>query len=116
MSIEFVREVCKKLKGVTEDIKWEADLCFCVKEKMFFVTSVDGPFSPGFKCDDEDFAELTERANIIPAPYMAKNKWVKVEKASALTKKEWEYHIKKAYLLIASKLPKKSQKELGLIP
>jgi predicted DNA-binding protein (MmcQ/YjbR family) len=115
MSIEFIREVCKKLKGVTEDIKWEADLCFCVKEKMFCATPVEGLFNAGFKCDDEDFGELTERANIIPAPYMAKHKWVKVEKASALTKKEWEHYVKKSYLLVASKLPKKYRKELGII-
>ena len=29
---------------------------------------------------DEDFAELTERANLIPAPYMARNKWIMVKK------------------------------------
>ena len=115
MSIEFIRQICKKLKGVTEDVKWGNDLCFCVGEKMFCVTPVEGMFNASFKCDDEDFAELTEREHIIPAPYMAKNKWVRVEKASAFKKKEWEGYVLKSYQLVASKLTKKLQKEIGLI-
>jgi predicted DNA-binding protein (MmcQ/YjbR family) len=115
MSIEFIRQICKSLKGVTEDVKWGNDLCFCVGEKMFCVTSIEGPFNASFKCSDEDFAGLTERENIIPAPYMARNKWVHVEKASALKKSEWEEHVLKSYKLVASKLPKKVQKEIGLI-
>ena len=114
MSIEFLREICTPLAGNSEDVKWGNDLCFCVKEKMYCVTSMEGGFKTSFKCDDEDFAELTERANIIPAPYMARNKWVMVEKSSVLSKKEWTHFVKKSYLLVASKLPKKTQKELGI--
>ena len=49
-------------KGATEDIKWGADLCFCVGAKMFCVTGADS-ISGGLsiKCTPEKFAELIER-------------------------------------------------------
>ena len=115
MSIDCIRQLCKKLKGVTEDVKWGNDLCFCVGGKMFCVSPLEGAFNASFKCSDEDFAELTERENIIPAPYMARNKWVHVEKASALKKQEWEDYVLQSYQLVASKLPKKIQREIGLV-
>ena len=81
---------------------------------MFCVTGTGASMMTSFKCDEEDFTELCERDGIIPAPYMARNKWVQVQKPSALSKSDWETYIKKSYRLVASKLPKKTQKELGL--
>jgi predicted DNA-binding protein (MmcQ/YjbR family) len=115
MNTEWLRNFCLSLPKVTEDIKWGNDLCFLIAEKMFCVTGTSAAMSASFKCDEEDFAALCERDGIIPAPYLAKNKWVYIQKATALTKKEWEYYIQKSYKLVASKLPKKLQKELGLI-
>jgi predicted DNA-binding protein (MmcQ/YjbR family) len=115
MSIEFLRKLCTPFPGATEDIKWDNDLCFCVAKKMYCVTALDGPFKTSFKCDDEDFVTLTERENIVPAPYMARNKWVMVTKSSSLSKKEWEYFVLKSHSLIAGKLPRKTQKEIGFI-
>jgi predicted DNA-binding protein (MmcQ/YjbR family) len=115
MSIEFLRKLCSRLPGTTEDIKWGNDLCFCVAGKMYCVTALDGPFKTSFKSDDEDFVTLTERDHFIPAPYLARNKWVMAEKSSALTKKEWEFFIRKSYDLIAAKLPKKVQREIGFM-
>jgi len=57
---------------------------------------------------------LCEREEIVPAPYLAKNKWVLAKKASALTKKEWEQFLKKSYELIAAKLPLKQRRQLGI--
>jgi predicted DNA-binding protein (MmcQ/YjbR family) len=84
MNIETIREICQKLPGVTEDIKWGNDLCFLVATKMFCVTSLDGPVKISFKVTDEEFETLSTRPGIIPAPYMARHKWVLVEKATAL--------------------------------
>ena len=116
MSIDFLRKLCSRFPGTTEDIKWGNDLCFCVAGKMYCVTVLEGAFKSSFKCDEEDFASLTEREHIIPSPYMARNKWVMVQKSSALTKKEWEFFIRKSYDLIASRLPRKVQSKIGYIP
>ena len=41
MTIEEIQKICKSLHSVTEDIKWEHDLCFCIGGKMFVVVGLD---------------------------------------------------------------------------
>ncbi len=112
MSTEFLSKYCLSFPGTTEDVKWGNDLCFCVAGKIYCVAILEGAFQASFKCDDEDFSALTERNEIIPAPYTARNKWVMVQKANALNKKEWEHFVHKSYRLILAKLPKKTQNQL----
>ena len=107
MNIEELRKFCLAQKGATEDIKWGADLCFCVGAKMFCVTGFNGPLRASLKVSDDEFDELCGRANIIPAPYMARHKWIFVEDANALTDKEWKHYLQQSYELVKSKLPKK---------
>jgi predicted DNA-binding protein (MmcQ/YjbR family) len=115
MTVEEISKICRKLSQVTEDIKWENHLCFNIGGKMFMVTAPDtSPVTASFKVDDEDFAELTERDGFIPAPYMARYKWVYVDNINRLTRKEWEAYLKKAYALVAAKLPAKIKKTLGV--
>ena len=114
MDIEWLRNFCLSLPKTTEDVKWGNDLCFLIAGKMFCVTGTGAQMMASFKCDEEDFNKLCEREGIIPAPYMARNKWVQVQKTSALSKSEWEAYIKKSYRLVSSKLPKKTQQQLGL--
>jgi predicted DNA-binding protein (MmcQ/YjbR family) len=111
MNLEQLRELCLSFPGTTEDIKWGQDICFMVAEKMFCVTSAEGGAS--FKVTPEQFAELTERTGIMPAPYMARNMWVYVEQFSVLKPKEWKLYVGGSYDLIRSKLPKKTRESLG---
>ena len=116
MNIEDFQSICKKLKGVTQDIKWEDHLCFNVGGKMFLVTSPDSvPHSASFKADDEDFADLTSRKGFKPAPYLQRYKWVYVDDINRLSKKQWERVVAKSYELISSKLPVKRKKQIGII-
>lgn len=113
MNIEELREYCKTLPGVTEDIKWGADLCFCVGEKMFCVTGLEGPFKISFKVTDEEFDELSNSDGFIPAPFVARYKWVLLEDVSKVSDKRLKEYTKQSYLLVRNKLPKKVKKELG---
>jgi predicted DNA-binding protein (MmcQ/YjbR family) len=107
MTIETVRQVCRALPGVTEDIKWGNDLCFSVNGKMFAVANLEPPHSIAFKCTPEEFGELVERPGIIPAPYMARNMWVKEEElGAALERSELERLVKTSYVLVVARLPK----------
>ena len=115
MNIEDLRALCLSLPGVTEDIKWGADLCFLVGEKMFCVTSIDPPHSVSFKVTDEEFDEMVAKPGIIPAPYMARNKWVNIQEWNVLTDAEWESYVKQSYSLVKAKLPKKLQKDIDAI-
>lgn len=104
---------CMSLPGTKQDIKWGNDLCFMVAEKMYCVTSVDGPLAASFKVLPEEMETLTERDGIIPAPYMARNNWVYVESAKGLTPKEWKYFVRQSYDLIVAKLPAKKRAALA---
>ena len=110
MDIESLRTFCKSLPSVTEDIKWGHDICFSIGGKMFLVTSADAnPAGASFKTGDEDFITLIEKEGIIPAPYLARHKWVYVNDIKRLGKKEWKEFITKSYEMVRAKLPKKKK-------
>lgn len=114
MSVDFIREVCLALPHVTEEIQWEDHLLFKVGGKMFAITSL-GPVGTrlSVKSTPERFAELTEVPGVIPAPYMARNFWVALERWDALRRAEIEEIVRESYKLVFAKLPKKKQAELG---
>ena len=115
MTLDQLRTYCSTLPHVTEDVKWGNDLCFLIAEKMFCVASLDPKEGNrvSFKCTPKDFAEFIERDGIIPAPYMARNHWVSVEKWSALRDAEIKEAVAKSYELVKAKLPKKLQRMLA---
>jgi predicted DNA-binding protein (MmcQ/YjbR family) len=107
MTLETVRTICRALPEVTEDVKWGADLCFCVRKKMFVVVNLEPPHQVAFKCTPESFGELVEREGIIPAPYMARNMWIQEQKlGESLARREFEELVKTSYELVVAKLPK----------
>jgi predicted DNA-binding protein (MmcQ/YjbR family) len=115
MTLDQLRKFCSKLPHVTEDVKWGNDLCFLIAEKMFCVASL-GPREGNrvsFKCTPEQFAEFIERDGVIPAPYMARNHWVSLEKWSALRDEEIKQAVSDSYALVKAKLPKKLQQKLA---
>lgn len=110
-----LRKLVAKWPGVTEDIKWGADLVFSVGGKMFAVTGTD-PKEAGrisFKVPDERFLELTDREGIVPAPYLARARWVLVESDAALAAAELESLLRGSYELVLAKLPRSTQRALG---
>ena len=115
MTPESLRTFCLSLPHATEDIKWGHDLCFLIAEKMFAVTSLErtNDHMVAFKCSPEKFAELIERDNIIPAPYMARNHWVSVQSWDALRDQEAKELIRESYDLVVAKLPQRVQMELA---
>ncbi len=107
MENDFIRTICLKFPDVKEDIKWGHDLCFLIGEKMFCVTGIEGEFGVSFKVNDEEFEELSSREGIIPAPYLARYKWIFVNDPKCFSKKEWEHYLKQSYEMIKLKLKKK---------
>jgi predicted DNA-binding protein (MmcQ/YjbR family) len=97
------------LPGVTEDVKWQDNLCLMVGGKMFAIFDCDSPETYAFKCTPEEFDQLTERPNIIPAPYAARFHWVKVTKKGALKAAEAKKLVTKARALVLECLPAKKR-------
>jgi predicted DNA-binding protein (MmcQ/YjbR family) len=113
MDIEAAKNLCRSFPGCTEDIKWGADLVFSVGGKMFAVTGSERPAKGiSFKAEDERFLELSDRPGIVPAPYLARAKWVHVDSGAALTDAEAAELLRRSYELVFNKLTKKLQQEI----
>ena len=104
-------EVCAALPGATQDVKWETNLVFSGGGKMFAVTDTDGR-SFAFKVDDDRFLELTDRPGIIPAPYLARAKWIQLTDPKALAQPEAVALVKRSHELVFARLTKKLQEEI----
>jgi predicted DNA-binding protein (MmcQ/YjbR family) len=116
MNLERLQQLCLAMPGATEQIQWGADLVFKVGGKMFCVACTEkAPNVMSFKCDDETFAELVEREGCMPAPYLARAKWVAVETWGTLDDREYRALIERAYALVRESLPKKTQAALDTV-
>lgn len=116
MNLEELQQLCQTFKGVTEDIKWQDHLCFNIGGKMFLVVSPDSiPVSASFQVTSDEFDELSQKEGFVPAPYLAKYKWVHLDDINRLSKKQWQHYARQSYELKAAKLPKKIKTEIGLI-
>jgi predicted DNA-binding protein (MmcQ/YjbR family) len=114
MNIEELRKICLSLPGATEQIQWENALLFKVGGRMFAVTRLEpGPVWLSLKTTPELFAELTERPGIIPAPYLARAKWIALESADAASRQEVREMVKMSYDLVTGKLPRKVKEALS---
>ena len=116
MNVAAIRKYCATLPHATADIKWGADHVSSIGAKMFCVSYEDGKgiANVSFKVDDERFLEFTDRAGFIPAPYMARNKWVLVNDLKKVSDAELKALIKRSYELVVARLTKKLRTELGL--
>jgi predicted DNA-binding protein (MmcQ/YjbR family) len=110
-SVAKVKAFCLSLPGATHDVKWGKDHCYSLGGKMFAVIGPDGSMS--FKVDDERFLELTDREGMIPAPYMAKHKWVLVQDLKRADEAEIRDLVQRSHELIFAKLSKKMQRDLS---
>lgn len=117
MDIEWIRQRCLALPHTTEHVQWGIDLVFKVGGKMYAVMPTEpAPVLLSFKCSDETFAELVERPGIIPAPYLARAKWVALQNESALSRAELGRLLAEAHDLVLEKLPRSAQASLGKAP
>lgn len=81
---------------------------------MFCATGLNqSPTTASFKVKDEDFDEMCSRACFIPAPYLARYKWVAIDDINRLPLSEWEKYIRQSYELVKEKLSVKVKKQLG---
>ena len=117
MNLDWVRELCLSFPYATEQIAWGCDLTFRVGGKIFAVTVLEpARVWLSFKCSPENFAELTERNAIIPAPYLARAQWIALETKEALPPEELARLLRESYDLVVSKLSKKTRDALSRAP
>jgi len=113
-SVESIRKLCLSFPHSTEQIQWGYDLVFKIAGKMFAITPLEpAPVFLTLKASDESFAELTERPGIIPAPYLARAKWVALERADAVSPAELASLLRASYDLVVARLPAKTRAALS---
>jgi predicted DNA-binding protein (MmcQ/YjbR family) len=104
--VDSIREYCLSFPHATENLQWGDDLCFKIRGKIFGTLGLDNP-RLCFKCTPEVFAELIEREDIRPAPYVGRYKWVMLDRLDAVRWDELEDLIQRSYEMVAAKAPGK---------
>ena len=114
MNIDQLRKFCLSLSGSTEQIQWTDHLLFKVGGKMFAITALEpSPVWLSLKANPEQFAELVERPGVIPAPYLARAKWIALESRETLSHPELEALLRESYELVLAKLPEKARRAVA---
>jgi len=117
MNLDWLRTQCLALPHTTEQIQWSSTLLFKVGGKMYAATDADrADAGISFKCTPEESDELVERPGVIPAPYLARAKWVALEHEDAMSRAELKQRLTRSYELVRAGLTKKAQAELSAKP
>jgi predicted DNA-binding protein (MmcQ/YjbR family) len=113
MNIDWIRDLCLSFPHTSEHIQWGDDLVFKVAGKIHAITVLKpSKIWLSFKASPEKFAELTERPGIIPAPYLARAKWIALETKDALPPDELALLLRESYDMVVAKLPRKTRETL----
>lgn len=111
MNVDEIREYCLSFPQATENLQWGDDLCFKVGGKIFVTLALTAiPQKLCFKCTPDTFAELIEREDIRPAPYVGRYKWVILDRLDALLRDELKDLIRRSYEMVRVNAPKKTAK------
>ena len=106
MDVDSIRAFCLSFPGATEKLQWGDDLCFKVGGKIFAMLGLDNP-RLCFKCTPDTFAELIERQDIRPAPYVGRYKWVMLDRLDAAGDEELQDLIRQSFEVVSTNAPKK---------
>jgi predicted DNA-binding protein (MmcQ/YjbR family) len=108
LRIDWIRRYCMSMPYATESVQWSDNLVFKIGGKMFAIVALEpSKVWLSLKCSPDEFADLVERPNVVPAPYLARNHWIALETEDALSAVEIERLIRGSYELVITKLPKK---------
>jgi predicted DNA-binding protein (MmcQ/YjbR family) len=110
MKVDAIRAYCLAFPRAMEKLQWGDDLCFKVGGKIFTIVGLDNP-RLCFKCTPETFAELIERENIRPAPYVGRYKWVMLDRLDAVGDEQLEDLIRQSYGMAAKKANARKSKK-----
>lgn len=113
MNVDEIRKYCLEFPDATEKLQWGDALCFKVNGKMFSVLGLDRVRFT-FKCAAENFAELIEREDIHPSPYLGRHNWVMLDRLDALRNDELKSLIRQSYDMVAAKAPKRTPKKRAI--
>jgi predicted DNA-binding protein (MmcQ/YjbR family) len=126
MDAESARRYLLRLPHVVETMQWGANLVFWVGDKaiggkMFALVDLDEARNPAkpppvlsFYAGAETYSSLLERAGVVPAPYLARLKWVALADWHVYRQAELEKPLAAAHAGVLATLPKRTRDLLAL--
>lgn len=117
MTREEFDHFCQGLKATTNVIQWGNATVWKIGGKIFAICSHWGDGEQqkiSFKCSDLSYQILCELPDIVPAPYLARAKWVQITTSSAMNDDDIKGYIQQAHDIISKKLTRAKRAELGL--
>jgi predicted DNA-binding protein (MmcQ/YjbR family) len=106
MDASALERFCLSLPGAGLAVQWGGARVFKVGGKMFAILRPADPARVCFKCSDLSYDVLTEQPGIVPAPYLARAKWVQLEALEILSRQDLEAYLRQAYELVFARLPR----------
>ncbi|HTE20786.1 MAG TPA: MmcQ/YjbR family DNA-binding protein, partial [Armatimonadota bacterium] len=107
-------DFCRSRPGATEDVKWEDHLVFSVGGKMFAIFDVAETEPVRLKVDPAVFPILIQQPDISPAPYLARQSWIRIEHAEVLVREAFEDLLRESHELVVARLSRKMRERLGI--
>ena len=116
MRAAAIRSHVAALPGATLSVQWGDDHVYKVGGKMFCVMRPPAARqqSISFKTGDDSFPILTAVEGIVPAPYLARARWVYLDRLTRLPAAELKAYVTRAHAIVAAGLTRKRRAELGL--
>lgn len=115
----FLRALPHTVESTTGSSRWGDKLVFRVGAReagglMFCQVDfkADDRTVLSFAAEPARFHDLLEREGITPAPYRARLRWVAIEQADILGRRELEDLLRRAHAITLKKLPARVRKEL----
>ena len=104
------------LPSATRVVQWEGVQVFKVGGKMFCLVAPPrhSVARISFKCDPAHYDALSRSDGFRPAPYLARAKWVSLERPAVLSAAATKAYLRRAHAGIAAALPGRRRAELGL--
>lgn len=119
MDLKAYSAFCRKLPHATHVVQWGGAHVWKIGGKVFVIgwEDEDGFMQCSFKVTDTSFDILGQMPGCQPAPYLASRgmKWIQCYSDETLDESDLRAYLETSYRLVASGLPKKTQKDLGLL-
>jgi predicted DNA-binding protein (MmcQ/YjbR family) len=116
MDLEAIRRFCLRLPHVTEQVQWDDNLIFKVGGKMFLAAPLEpSEHALSVKVSLEAFEQLQEIEGIVPAPYLARARWLALRNLGLLRDEQLRELIRNAHALILQSLPRARREALNAV-
>ncbi len=116
---EFNR-FCASLPHTHHVVQWGGAQVWKIAGKVFAIggwNDKSEDFFVTFKCSPVSYELLKEQPGLRPAPYLASRgmKWIQRTGVETMDDATLQDYLKESYKLVVRGLPKKTQRELGLV-